>query len=57
MAFFYFSDHGVALGVGNYILPSDVPNVGPAQETRLARASGASAGPAGDSRWVMENNP
>jgi uncharacterized caspase-like protein len=38
-AFFYFSGHGVALGGGNYIRPSDVPNVEADQETRLARAA------------------
>jgi formylglycine-generating enzyme required for sulfatase activity len=37
--FFYFSGHGVSLVGGNYILPSDVPNVEPGQETRLARAA------------------
>jgi uncharacterized caspase-like protein len=34
--FFYFSGHGVALGGGNYILPSDVPNVEAGLETYLA---------------------
>jgi hypothetical protein len=38
-AFVFFAGHGVTLGGGNYILPSDVPNVEQGQETRLARAS------------------
>src|SRR5262245_1828407 len=38
-AFFFFAGHGVAIGGGNYILPSDVPMIESGQETRLARAS------------------
>jgi Caspase domain len=38
-AFFFFAGHGVAIGGGNYILPADVPNVGPGQDVLLARAS------------------
>ena len=38
-AFFFFAGHGVSIGGGNYLLPSDVPNVGSNQETRLARAA------------------
>jgi formylglycine-generating enzyme required for sulfatase activity len=38
-AFFFFSGHGVALSDGNYILPSDIPNVEAEQETRLARVA------------------
>jgi uncharacterized caspase-like protein len=38
-AFFFFSGHGVAIGGGNYILPSDVPDTDSGQETRLARAA------------------
>src|ERR1700730_469196 len=38
-AFFFFAGHGVSIGGGNFILPSDVPNVEAGQETRLARAS------------------
>src|ERR1700686_2567982 len=30
-AFFFFAGHGVAVGGGNYIMPTDVPNVGPGQ--------------------------
>jgi hypothetical protein len=38
-AFFFFAGHGVAVGGGNYILPADVPKVGPGQDTLLARVS------------------
>src|SRR5262245_19664435 len=38
-AFFFFAGHGVAISGGNFILPSDVPNVESGQETRLARAA------------------
>jgi hypothetical protein len=38
-AFFFFAGHGVALGGANYILPSDVPNVEPGQDTRLKGAA------------------
>jgi TPR repeat protein len=38
-ALFFFAGHGVSIGGGNYILPTDVPDVQPGQETRLARAS------------------
>jgi hypothetical protein len=38
-AFFFFAGHGVAVGGGNFILPADVPNVGPGQDMLLARAS------------------
>src|SRR5262249_39677426 len=38
MASFFFAGHGVAIGGGNYVLPSDVPNVQEGQETRLAHA-------------------
>src|SRR5690349_24906250 len=34
VAFFFFAGHGVTIAGGNYILPSDVPNVEPGQETR-----------------------
>jgi uncharacterized caspase-like protein len=37
--FFFFSGHGVSVGGGNYILPVDVPNAAPGQESRLARAA------------------
>ncbi|MCL2716227.1 MAG: caspase family protein [Alphaproteobacteria bacterium] len=36
---FYFAGHGVSLGGGNYLLPSDVPPVESGQESLLARAS------------------
>jgi uncharacterized caspase-like protein len=39
MAFFFFSGHGVAIEHGNYILPSDVPNIQEGQDIRLAGAS------------------
>jgi uncharacterized caspase-like protein len=39
VAFFFFAGHGVTIGGGNFILPTDVPNVEPGQETRLARAA------------------
>jgi len=39
IAFFFFAGHGVAIGGGNYLLPSDVPNVESGQETRLGRAA------------------
>jgi hypothetical protein len=39
IAFFFFAGHGVSLGGGNYVPPSDVPNIEPGQEIRLARAS------------------
>jgi hypothetical protein len=39
IAFFFFAGHGVSLGGGNYVLPSDVPNIEPGQEIRLARAA------------------
>ena len=38
-ALFFFAGHGVAVGGGNYILPADVPNVGPGQDILLARTS------------------
>ena len=38
-AFFFFAGHGVSIRGGNYILPTDVPNVQPGQETLLARTS------------------
>ena len=38
-AFFFFAGHGVAVNGGNYILPTDVPNVGPGQDMLLARAA------------------
>jgi predicted metalloprotease len=38
-AFFFFAGHGVAVNGGNYILPTDVPNVGPGQDTLLARVA------------------
>jgi hypothetical protein len=38
-AFFFFAGHGVAISGGNFILPTDVPNVESGQETRLARAA------------------
>ncbi|MCL2716760.1 MAG: caspase family protein [Alphaproteobacteria bacterium] len=38
-ALFYFAGHGVSLGGGNYLLPSDVPAVESGQESLLARAS------------------
>jgi formylglycine-generating enzyme required for sulfatase activity len=34
-AFFFFSGHGVALDGINYILPADVPDVAPGQDTSL----------------------
>lgn len=40
---FYFAGHGVALGGGNYILPSDVPAVAQGQESRIAGQSLAEA--------------
>jgi formylglycine-generating enzyme required for sulfatase activity len=36
-AFFFFAGHGVTVAGGNYILPTDVPNVESGQETLLAR--------------------
>jgi formylglycine-generating enzyme required for sulfatase activity len=38
-AFFFFAGHGVSIGDGNFILPSDVPDVAAGQETRLRGAS------------------
>jgi FKBP-type peptidyl-prolyl cis-trans isomerase len=38
-AFFFFAGHGVTIGGGNYILPTDVPNAAPGQETRLVLAA------------------
>ena len=38
-ALFYFAGHGVSLGGGNYLLPSDVPDVDGGQEGLLARSS------------------
>ena len=38
-ALFYFAGHGVALGSGNYLLPTDVPDVAPGQEMRIASQS------------------
>jgi predicted metalloprotease len=38
-AFFFFSGHGVAIGGGNYILPSDMPQVESGQDVKLARAA------------------
>jgi len=38
-AFFFFAGHGVAVNGGNYILPTDVPNVRPGQDTLLARVA------------------
>jgi FKBP-type peptidyl-prolyl cis-trans isomerase len=38
-AFFFFAGHGVTIGGGNYILPTDVPNAAPGQETRLLLAA------------------
>ena len=38
-AFFFFAGHGVSIRGGNYILPTDVPNVQSGQETLLARTS------------------
>ena len=37
--FFFFAGHGVSIRGGNYILPTDVPNVQPGQEALLARTS------------------
>ena len=48
VAFFFFAGHGVSLGGGNYVLPSDVPNIEPGQEIRLARASLGEAEIVGD---------
>jgi formylglycine-generating enzyme required for sulfatase activity len=38
-AFFFFSGHGVAIAGVNYILPSDIPNIGENQEGRLTHAA------------------
>jgi formylglycine-generating enzyme required for sulfatase activity len=38
-AFFFYAGHGIAINGGNYILPSDVPNLQTGQETRLAHAA------------------
>jgi len=38
-ALFYFAGHGVTLGGGNYLLPSDAPDVESGQESLLARTS------------------
>ena len=38
-AFFFFAGHGVTVSGGNYILPVDVPNLEPSQETRLVRTA------------------
>jgi tetratricopeptide (TPR) repeat protein len=35
MAVVFFAGHGVALGGGNYILPTDVPSVKPGEEARM----------------------
>ena len=35
MAVVFFAGHGVALGGGNYILPTDVPSVKPGEEQRM----------------------
>ena len=42
-ALFYFAGHGVALGSGNYLLPSDIPDIEQGQEQRLAGQSIAEA--------------
>jgi uncharacterized caspase-like protein len=39
IAFFFFAGHGVTVSGGNYLVPSDVPNVESGQEMRLARAA------------------
>jgi hypothetical protein len=39
VAFVFFAGHGVSIAGGNFILPTDVPNVEAGQETRLARAA------------------
>jgi formylglycine-generating enzyme required for sulfatase activity len=38
-ALFYFAGHGVTLSGGNYLLPSDIPNVESGQESLLAWSS------------------
>lgn len=38
-ALFYFAGHGVALGSGNFLLPTDVPDIEQGQELRLANQS------------------
>ncbi len=35
-ALFYFAGHGIALGSGNYVVPSDIPDIEQGQEQRLA---------------------
>lgn len=42
-ALFYFAGHGVSLGSGNYLLPTDVPEVEVGQEMRVASQSIAEA--------------
>ena len=38
-AFFFFAGHGVAINGGNYILPSDVPQIEAGQEARLIHSA------------------
>ena len=42
-ALFYFAGHGVALGSGNYLVPSDIPDIEQGQEQRLAGQAVAEA--------------
>jgi uncharacterized caspase-like protein len=38
-AVFFFAGHGVSIGGGNFILPTDIPNLNPGQENLLARVA------------------
>ena len=42
-ALFYYAGHGVTLGGGNYLLPSDIPSESTGQELRIASDSVAEA--------------
>jgi hypothetical protein len=39
IALFFFAGHGVAIGGANYLLPTDVPDIGEGQEARAARSA------------------
>lgn len=39
VAAFFFAGHGVSIGGGNYILPTDMPNIEAGQDVRLARTA------------------
>src|SRR5262249_49008534 len=48
VAAFFFAGHGVTIRGGNYILPSDVPNMESGQELRLAHSALAESDIVGD---------